>query len=155
MSAAIVIQPKTSEPVVIQPKTSEPGVIQPGTSEPVVIQCESQNDEAQNHDNKLCKGCNKTLPLTDYYKAGFYYQSLCKPCHNASRKNYKTNERPKKEITKKKVDFFKYPIEKQEAIIKMINDNARCVDICETHKINYQTFKKWRRQKHLPQHPTN
>lgn len=125
-------------------------------TESVVIQCESQNDEAQNHNNnnKFCSGCNKTLTLTNYYKAGVYYQSLCKPCHNASRKNYKTTKKPKKEPIKKKVDFLKYPIEKQEAIIKMINENARCIDICDTHKINYQTFKKWRRQGHLPQHPT-
>jgi hypothetical protein len=49
--------------------------------------------------HKHCKNCDETKSLDNFYKAGAYYQCLCKPCHNGRRYLNRVKKHP----------FDKYP----------------------------------------------
>lgn len=75
---------------------------------------------------KHCKGCDRELPLSEYYKAGSTYQSLCKQCHNTKRIEYhKTHYQPHK----KPIGFKALPEKTQEEVKNMLNRGFNCVEI--------------------------
>jgi len=88
---------------------------------------------------KICLHCEESKPLTDYYRAGAYYQSLCKTCHNSRRAGY-YKKRPK--------GFAKLPVQTQTAIkadLKTMKKRA----VAEKHNIVYSTLVRWVRQNKL------
>lgn len=92
--------------------------------------------------SKTCPNCIITKPLSDFYKAGDYYQSLCKPCHNSSRKLYDRNYKKK---TKKVTGFKKLSEEKQSKIIEQFTIGMSAKDIAYENNLNYNTLLYWKR----------
>jgi len=98
---------------------------------------------------KTCKECKQELPRdANFYKAGKYWQSRCKPCHNKSRKSYKRwvnpNPPPKKPRAFQALSF-----ETRCSVIKKINDGVDLKDISRDHDIKYETLKRWKRDDKL------
>ena len=89
---------------------------------------------------KLCVDCNTTYELTEFYKAGRYYQKLCKLCHNNNRKKYKNNSSYKKRTT----GFAKLPFEKRESIITALKNKKPIKHVAAEHEIPYITLRLWR-----------
>jgi hypothetical protein len=58
--------------------------------------------------HKYCKECDSLKEITDFYRAGAYYQCLCKPCHNGKRHTPKAKKHP----------FDKYPEDVKQILIQ-------------------------------------
>lgn len=92
---------------------------------------------------KLCVGCDTIKPMTDYYKAGKYWQKRCKPCHNGMRLNYSI-----KAYTYKKKGFKKLSDELQKNILEDLK-TMDCKCIHEKYgegNFSYNTFLIWKRK---------
>jgi hypothetical protein len=96
---------------------------------------------------KKCPGCETVKELKGgYYKAGVKaYQSLCKCCHNKTRKNYKKNT-----YHKKGSGFKRLPEDLQNKIRHDVHIKIHCTNIYKRYKeeypkLKYQTFLRWKR----------
>ncbi len=96
---------------------------------------------------KKCPACETVKELKGgYYKAGAKaYQSLCKCCHNKSRKNFKKNK-----YQKKGTGFKRLPEELQNIIRKDVHDGIFCTNIYNRYKeeypqLKYQTLLRWKK----------
>jgi len=97
--------------------------------------------------SKLCPGCNTHKHLeTEFYRAGPYYQKLCKMCHNANRLNYANNT----QYQKKPTGFKKLPQEKQDAIINGLKEKKPIKHIARENEIPYITFRSWVKKNLIP-----
>ena len=93
-----------------------------------------------NDETKHCCKCETTKSLTDFYKAGNAYQSLCKPCHNKSRMNtYKI--RP--------TGFNKLPLDVRQNIIADLANGIKLSAIAIKYNIKYFNLSNWRRKNNL------
>lgn len=101
-------------------------------------------------DFKKCSGCQIIKPTDDYYKSTKYLQTLCRICHNQSRKKYKIN-RPK--YIKKLTGFNALSQETQDDIFYMIAIKYKITEICKKYKLNYKTYLGWRRNNSIPPIP--
>ena len=52
---------------------------------------------------KTCKTCEQEKPLSNFYMAGKYPQSYCKPCQNKRRNTYYV----KRTASSEKIEMFK------------------------------------------------
>ena len=110
---------------------------------------------------KFCKGCEKTLPLTEYYKRPknnkFIYLTQCKKCHNKVRNEHARNTEKKK----KPHGFQSLSMETQKSIIKdMFYYNKFRVEqgwdynvskiIKKYNEIKYHNFMNWIRKGKIP-----
>ena len=95
--------------------------------------------------SKTCKACNSSKPLDDFYNAGVNKQTLCKPCHNKTRKHYKNN------YIKKCTKFQALPEYVQKIIIDDLKDGktlakiTKEINLLSEVSINYQTLGRWKR----------
>ena len=85
---------------------------------------------------KTCLRCEESKPITGYYKAGAYYQSLCKQCHNSRRNEY-YKKRPK--------GFLKLPIETQNNIRADLKTNKKTT-VAKKYNLSYSTLVRWVRE---------
>jgi hypothetical protein len=92
---------------------------------------------------KICPTCNveKTID-TGFYKAGRYYQRLCKPCHNHL--GVGRYARKVANTTKKKKGFSKLPIDTQKEILEHLNSFHNYKLTAAKFNIGYSTFMGWR-----------
>jgi hypothetical protein len=92
---------------------------------------------------KVCAKCNNILPISSFYKAGEYYQTNCKTCHNNKRLElyYSTHE--------KKNSFEKQPQEIQDSIISQLQQKKRLKQICNELGLNYPIFSYYRRKGYI------
>lgn len=109
---------------------------------------------------KFCKGCEKTLPLTEYYsrpKNKHLYLTLCKKCHNKVRNDHARNTKK----LKKPNGFQALSIETQKSIIKdMFYYNKFKIEqgwdynvskiIKKYNEIKYHNFMNWIRKGKIP-----
>ena len=110
---------------------------------------------------KFCKGCEKTLPLTEYYKRlknnKFIYLTRCKKCHNKVRNEHARNREKKK----KPNGFQSLSMETQKSIIiDMFYYNKFRVEqgwdynvskiIKKYNEIKYHNFMNWIRKGKIP-----
>ena len=97
--------------------------------------------------SKHCPECNTHKHLeTEFYRAGQYYQKLCKICHNANRLNYSNNTRYEKRIT----GFKKLPQHKQDAITTAFNEKKPLKHIARENDISYMTLRSWVKKNQIP-----
>ena len=102
---------------------------------------------------KLCSKCNIVKPLEGgYYKAGSYWQKLCKTCHNVSRMNYANNKPP---YVRTPTGFKKLPEDLRKKIIYDVHVRVNFKDIWKKYKdeypqIKHQTLCKWARLNQIP-----
>ena len=89
---------------------------------------------------KLCVGCNTRYELTEFYRAGRYYQKLCKPCHNVNRKKYSITNFYQKKTT----GFKKLSKDKQDIIIKSLADKIPIKHIARDNGVPYITLRMWK-----------
>ena len=106
----------------------------------------------EKEESKTCLKCGVSKELkTDFYKAGKFWQSLCKVCHNKIRLKYKNNSN----YIKRPKGFTKLSEETQKNII---NDIATCSkdarinykQIARKNNINYSTLILWKRAGTIP-----
>ena len=96
---------------------------------------------------KLCTGCNTLKTLSeDFYKAGEYYQRLCKVCHNATRKRFK---RTVPKYVKRPRGFDKLSPERKEKIIDEYLSGKSMLDIARDNNIKYCSIRNWRKKGYL------
>ena len=110
---------------------------------------------------KYCKGCEETLILEEcFYKSNtrtFFYQTLCKKCHNKVRNEHARNTERKK----KPHGFQSLSMETQKSIIKdMFYYNKFRVEqgwdynvskiIKKYNEIKYHNFMNWIRKGKIP-----
>ena len=99
-------------------------------------------------ESKICKACNIVKSLNEFYNAGSNKQTLCKTCHNKSRKQYKNN------YVKRIIQFQALPGYVQKIIINDLKNGKELTKItkdinllseesCRTLK--YQTLGRWKR----------
>ena len=100
---------------------------------------------------KLCQDCNFVKPLeTGFYRAGVkHYQSLCKPCHNKRRSDYKQLPYNLKYV-KRPVGFAKLDKEKQQKIMYDIYVKLNFTKISKKYGLNHTTMMRWRRNGKIP-----
>ena len=91
---------------------------------------------------KLCVECNIIKPMTEYYKAGKYWQKHCKFCHNSNRKNFK---RTSTYIAKKK-GFFALSEEIQQDIKKGLYEKVYMSILAKKYGIKYNNLLNWRKK---------
>ena len=87
--------------------------------------------------DKHCPSCNTFKPLTEYYRAGAYYQARCKPCHNLRRVTYGYK------YTKLKTGFKRLPEETQINIIADLTAKIKKKDIAKKYNIAYPSLIRW------------
>jgi hypothetical protein len=80
---------------------------------------------------KLCPVCDTVKPLTEYYKAGNYLQTLCKVCHNIKRCAHHSNNYIK---TNKPKGFLALPTEEQQKIMDMLSRGLTRAAIANAYK---------------------
>ena len=91
---------------------------------------------------KKCVGCLHDLPREDsFYRAGKWWQSKCKPCHNRARMRYKRTD--KYTCKNRTTGFQKLPFETQVAIIRSIKDGMKLLPLSRKHGVNYNTLRSW------------
>ena len=88
---------------------------------------------------KVCLECKILQSTNNFYKAGKFLQSRCKPCHNNTRSQFKYTKRPKKPT-----GFAKLTFEKQVGIIKSIKDGTKLQRVAHEFEIQYQSLLKWK-----------
>jgi len=103
---------------------------------------------------KLCVGCDKTKYVDgNFYKAGNYFQKLCKICHNDKRKKWKI--RGKMYDTPRLSSFQKLPQDIQDSVTKDFQNpkhiNTKAIFFkykteCETRGINFNYLMVYRRR---------
>ena len=99
----------------------------------------------ENQIMKHCITCGQSKPLTEsFYRAGRFFQTNCKPCHNQLRKKWKLTstyvKRPKKPH-----GFLALPIETQALIKHELEELIPLTHIAKHHNINYTTFIHWKK----------
>lgn len=86
---------------------------------------------------KHCPDCDTIKPMSEYYRAGPYYQRRCKPCHNKTRNKY---------YHKKGNGFEGLPVEIREALTRDINNNMKKKDVATKYNFTYSRVARWCRQ---------
>jgi hypothetical protein len=98
--------------------------------------------------SKLCTNCNITKSLTEYYKAGLYYQKHCKLCFNIkSTTRYSNNKR----VTPPKLKGFAklHPVT-QNQIIYAVHRGDTIKSISVFQEIKYTTLMSWKKNGKIP-----
>ena len=94
---------------------------------------------------KICKGCQQTLNREEnFYKGGKdnqSYQSRCKKCHIAKRREYKYN----RVYEKKGRGWDSYPEEKRADIKKMFDDKVKAKVIRVKYSVSLPTVYNWKK----------
>jgi hypothetical protein len=99
--------------------------------------------------HKICSGCNISKPLnTGYYKAGLYYQKLCKNCH--CRSGSLSYAQKVEHIPKKLKGFSKLPIDIQKKILVDIHNKTKYKTISDRYNIGYSSLMGWKRKQTIP-----
>ena len=94
---------------------------------------------------KTCKECNLVLPIENFYHAGKWYQSKCKPCHNMARNLYKRSPSKVKK-PRKPTGFNKLPFDKRVNIIKDIQSGLNYSQVANRNSIKYVTLRVWKKK---------
>lgn len=95
---------------------------------------------------KTCKECKENLPRdANFYKAGKYWQSRCKPCHNKMRNQFKTWVNPNPP-PKKPRGFQALSFETRCRIIQKINGGTTYKDVAQEFGIKYGTLIQWKKK---------
>lgn len=81
---------------------------------------------------KKCIHCLEVKPLTDFYKAGKYYQSGCKSCHN-KRRVYHKRPTGYNKLSNQQKSRLRYLLS-----VNTMKDAARLMNI------NYYTLRSWK-----------
>lgn len=93
---------------------------------------------------KSCPDCNQTKSIEEFYKAGAYYQTRCKLCHNQKRTNlYFEKKTPRVNA------FQKQPEEIKSVIIERLTNGDKLKKICNDLGLNYDKFAYYRKAKLL------
>jgi DNA invertase Pin-like site-specific DNA recombinase len=93
---------------------------------------------------KLCKECDKQLPLDQFYEAGGTSRTtLCKVHHNLKKAKYQ-KEHPKPQKPK---GFNKLSDTVRADILKDIKDGLVYKVIASKHHIKYATLLRWKNNK--------
>jgi hypothetical protein len=113
-------------------------------------------------DMKFCKGCDGVKETGEFYKTGHIssitskdlYQSLCKECHNDTRKNYAKNHIITKYIKKGRgpSGFQLLPKDTRDKIKYDIFIKKTYKSISKEYGISYHTLLSWKRKKIIPEH---
>ena len=90
---------------------------------------------------KICKLCNTSKPINEYYKNKVtgYYHCNCLQCVNEQRKNYKTNGN----YVPKPTGLLKYPEAIQTYVRESIKNNADLKEISTDSGILKSTLSLW------------
>ena len=90
---------------------------------------------------KICKLCNISKPITDYYKNKHsgYYHCNCLQCVNEQRMKYKTNCN----YVPKVKGLLKYPEDVQTYVRESIENNVDIKIISEETGISKSTLTGW------------
>lgn len=91
---------------------------------------------------KHCKGCDKTQTLDNFYRAGEYYQALCKPCHNGKRYVKKGRKHPFERYTDEQREILNeyFPKRKSDKLIITMRK------LSELTGIPINTLQGWRKR---------
>ena len=72
---------------------------------------------------KICRICNETKPLTEFYKkTDGYYNYACKPCHNSKVLKYRESKEGQK--------VFKKAIEKYQTKLSVVYEIVDDLNVC-------------------------
>jgi hypothetical protein len=97
---------------------------------------------------KMCKGCKEVKQLdTEYYRAGKFYQSLCKICHNIKRYEYPLS---KSNYQKRAIGFDKLMPTKQQEIMYDVYVKLSYRKIAAKTGIKYSTLLHWKNHGKIP-----
>ncbi len=95
---------------------------------------------------KTCSNCGISKPEGDFYKAGQYFQSRCKPCHNKHRTEL---NRSKPAKSPKPRGIYKLPKETQEEIKRLVRENFSLNHIGNIFDLNISTLANWKKNGQL------
>lgn len=95
-------------------------------------------------DTKKCTECECEKSVNDFYHCGIWYQSKCKPCHNAARGKY--SRKPYEPKPKKPTGFNKLSFETKVNIIKDIQDGKKYSQISRDRCVGYATLQLWKKK---------
>jgi transposase-like protein len=113
-------------------------------------------------DMKFCKGCDGVKETGEFYKTGHIstitskdlFQSLCKECHNNTRKKYVINPVVNKYIKKGRgpSGFQLLPKDTKDKIKYDIFIKKSYKSIAKEYGISYHTLLSWKRKNIIPEH---
>ena len=96
---------------------------------------------------KYCKGCSNEKTIDNFYRQGKHtvnsYATLCKKCHNDSRKCGKGYKIARKK--RNPVGFAKLPISKRIEVLTLLEKNLKLKEIERITNVKYTSLWRWRR----------
>jgi len=112
------------------------------------------NNHKKMSTHKYCKDCKEVLPIDDFYKAGKYRQSRCKPCYNKhthgnlkrARAIYKLKNPPKKKLN----GFQKLSDDQKAELLKYLG-TMPMVNVANMVGLNKYTLLRWKKKKYFPE----